>query len=391
MRRISNMLPLLIIGAALAICFSTTQVTRGDALIKELVRVKGQERTTLRGLGLVVGLNGTGDSGEYLPMARSLAMSFQLMGSPIAPGATQGPQSSLELKDTKNVALVWVTATVPASGARQGDEIDCWVVSCGNAKSLEGGRLFSAAMQGPNPESDRVYGFSAGNVSIEDKKLPLSGKISAGCRLEEDFISAFMKDGKVTLVLNEHKRDFQVAQNIASLINAALKSGGSGNLTARAIDAANIEATVPKVYLDDPAEFVALLLSQRVPEQDLRTEARVVINKKAGIVVISGDVEIGSVIITHKNIQIDTGATAERNLAIDGAGNRSKRFLPIDPSDNFQSNQPPEGASLQQVQSIKLRSLTEALNAIQVPAADIIAIIEEIDKAGKLHAKLIVR
>ena len=359
-------------------------------MIKELVRVKGQEQNTLRGLGLVLGLNGTGDSGEYLPMARSLAMSFQLMGSEIAPGVTNQPKS-MELKGTKNVALVWVTATVPAAGARQGDQIDCTVVSCGNAKSLEGGHLFAAAMQGSNPESSRVYGFAQGNVTLEDEKQPLSGKISAGCRLEEDFFSDFTKNGKITLVLNEHKRDFQVAQNIATLINSALKSGGSSNLTARAIDATNIEVTIPKQYLEDPVEFIALLLSQRIFEEDLRTEARVVINKKAQTIIISGDVEIGAVVITHKNIQIDTGAATERNLAVDGAGNRSKRFLSIDPSENFRANKPPDGATSQQVQAIKLRSLVEALNAIQVPAADVIAIIEEIHKTGKLHARLIVQ
>ena len=390
MRQTSTVLPILMACATLAICFTTARSTRADVLIKELVRVKGQEENTLRGLGLVLGLNGTGDSGEYLPMARSLAMSFQLMGSEIAPGVTNQPKS-IELKGTKNVALVWVTATVPAAGARQGDKIDCTVVSCGNAKSLEGGHLFAAAMQGSNPESSRVYGFAQGNVTLEDEKQPLSGKISAGCRLEEDFFSDFTKNGKITLVLNEHHRDFQVAQNIASLINSALKSGGSNDLTARAIDATNIEATIPKQYLEDPVEFIALLLSQRIFEEDLRTEARVVINKKAQTIIISGDVEIGAVVISHKNIQIDTGAATERNLAVDGAGNRSKRFLSIDPSENFRANRPPDGATSQQIQAIKLRSLVEALNAIQVPTADVIAIIEEIHKTGKLHARLIVQ
>ena len=387
MRRTSNMRPILIACSTLAICFTTARPTGADVLIKELVRVKGQEENTLRGLGLVLGLNGTGDSGEYLPMARSLAMSFQLMGSEIAPGVTKQPKS-MELKDTKNVALVWVTATVPAAGARQGDKIDCQVVSCGNAKSLEGGHLFAAAMQGPNPENPRVYAFAQGNVALENEKQPLSGKVSAGCRLEEDFFSEFKKDGKITLILNEYERDFQVAQNIALLINSA---GGSSKLNARAIDAANIEILIPKQYLEDPVEFVALLLSLRIFEEDLRTEARVVINKKAETVVISGDVEIGAVIITHKNIQIDTGSATERYLAVDGAGNRSKRFLSIDPKNDFQAIKPPDGATPQQIQSIRLRSLVEALNAIQVSTRDVIAIIEELNRTGKLHAKLIVQ
>ena len=243
-------------------------------------------------------------------------------------------------------------------------------------------------------------------MSLDDAKQPLSGKIVSGCRLEADFFSDFTKDGQITLVLDEHKRDFQVAQNIASLINSAVsgfggaksKAGGSSKGTSRAsdadiataIDAANIVVTIPKQYREDPVEFIALVLSQRVFDEDLRTEARGVINKEAQTVVISGDVVIGAVIISHKNIQIDTGGTAERNLAVDGAGNRSKRFLPLDPNDKFQENKPPDGATTQQTQSAKLRSLVEALNAIQVPTTDIIAIIEELHKTSKLHAKLIV-
>ena len=390
MRRTSAMLPILIACATICCSLAEPPATRAEMLIKDLVRVKGQEGNTLRGLGLVLGLNGTGDSGEYLPMARSLAMSFQLMGSEIAPGIANNLKSK-ELKNTKNVALVWVIATVPATGARQGDKLDCRVVSCGNAKSLAGGYLSTAAMQGPNPQSDRIYGFSQGDVALENDKHPLSGKVTKGCRLEEDFFSEFTKDGKITLILDQHKRDFQVAQNVALRINSEFKVSDSSKAVAHAIDAANIEAVIPNVYLKDPVEFVALLLSLRLEEEDLRTDARVVINKKTQTIIISGNVEIGAVVVSHKNIQIDTGGAIERNIAIDGAGNRSKRFLVLDPSENFRKNQPPAGTSPRQIQSIKLRSLVEALNAIQVPAVDIIAIIEELNKTGKLHAKLIVQ
>jgi len=343
--------------------------------IKDVVRVKGQEENTLRGLGLVVGLNKSGDGGAYLPMIRSLAMASQLLGNPIVGGAE-------ELKDTRNAALVWVVATVPASGARQGDAIDCRVASLGNAKSLKGGRLITAALQGPNPANKRVYAFAEGDISLDDASVPLNGKITKGCRLEENFFNQFAEQGRITLVLDQHHRDFEVAQNLASLINSQLRFESSGRYEAVAIDASNIVVMIPKQYESDPVDFVSQVLSIPVPAEELRTEARVVVNKGAGTVVISGDVEIGAVAITHKNILIDTGTgTIE-----------SKRFVPLDLEESLRKEMEglPKNATPQQSKAAQLRSLVEALNAVQVPASDVIAIIEELNKTGRLYGKLVV-
>ncbi len=108
--------------------------------------------------------------------------------------------------------------------------------------------------------------------------------------------------------------------------------------------------------------FVSQVLSLRIAE--LQTDARVVINERAGSIVIGGDVEIGPVVITHKNIVIETGD----NLPAD-------RFIPIDPG---------------KTQTAKLKSLVEALKAVKVPTDDIIEIIKGLDRNGKLHGTLIV-
>src|SRR5262249_43243035 len=104
--------------------------------LRDIVRVKGQEENTLQGLGLVVGLNGNGDR-EFSPTARALATLFNHMGSPVATGP-KGQMLYEELREARNVALVFVTATIPPTGARQGDKLNC-TVSAINAKSLEGG------------------------------------------------------------------------------------------------------------------------------------------------------------------------------------------------------------------------------------------------------------
>ncbi len=111
--------------------------------LADICRVKGLEENELVGLGLVIGLKGTGDGGSYLPTLRGLAAAMNGLGSPL------GPDGLVELKDTKNVALVMVSATVPGGGARDGDRLTCSVSSIGAAKSLAGGVLFSTPLVDP--------------------------------------------------------------------------------------------------------------------------------------------------------------------------------------------------------------------------------------------------
>ena len=329
-------------------------------LLKTICRVKGQEENTLQGLGLVVGLKGTGDGGNFLPTIRSLATAMQLMGSPLGKGG------AAELKDAKNVALVMVTVTIPAAGGRQGDLLDCTVSSIGGCKSLAGGTLLMTPLQGPHVNSDRVYGFAQGPLTLNDPKLATSGRIFRGGRLEEDFFNPFTKDNKLTLVLNKNYSDFQVAQDVAELINSQLSFQSSGGNLAHAINQGNIEVQIPAQYRDDPVSFVSQVLS--LPMMDPQTEARVVINPRAGSIVIGGDVEIGAVVVTHKNMVIETA---------DSAGTPVPEFRAIDTSPQPQ-------------QTTKLKALISALNAVKVPTDDIIEIIKGLERDGKLHGTLVI-
>jgi flagellar P-ring protein precursor FlgI len=324
-------------------------------LLKNICRVKGQEENSLHGIGLVVGLKGTGDGGEFAPAIRSLAVALRLMAQPT------GNSSLAEFKNAKNVALVMVTATVPAAGARQGDKLDCAVSSIGSAKSLKGGRLFLTPMQGPVVKNARIYAFSKGPITVDDPTTPTSGKIHEGCSLEEDFQNAFAKDGKITLVLEKNHADFQVAQDTAELINSQLNFQTNEGYLAKALNPVNIEVRIPRQYREDPVLFVSQVLS--LPTLEPHAEARVVINERTGSIVIGGDVEIGSVVVTHKNMVIETGDTI------------ANRFVPVDSE---------KGSTA------KLKSLVESLNAIKAPTADVIDIIKGLERNGKLHANLII-
>ena len=99
----------------------------GQLTLGDVCRVKGQETNTLQGWGLVTGLRGTGDSDST---ATSLALSrmIQLMGGPIGL-ERNGQLDTKALGETKNVAMVFVTAQVPRFGALQGDLVDVTVTA----------------------------------------------------------------------------------------------------------------------------------------------------------------------------------------------------------------------------------------------------------------------
>ena len=258
-RRMGTLLALTVAAACWAAGPAEARMT-----LKSICRIKGQEENTLQGLGIVVGLKGTGDAGTYLPTIRSLAKVMSVMDMPTSKAGLT------ELKDTKNVALVIVTATVPGAGARQGDKLDCVVSSVGSAKSLAGGRLFLTPLIGPDPRNHRVFAFAEGPITLEDPAQPTTGRVHDGCRLEEEFFNLFTKDGKITLVLEKNHADFQVAEDVVEVINSQMRMQTSSSAPmARAINQGNIEVVIPRQYADDPVSFVSQVLA--LPLMEPRT------------------------------------------------------------------------------------------------------------------------
>jgi flagellar P-ring protein FlgI len=329
--------------------------------LKNICRIKGQEENVLRGWGLVIGLNGTGEANDG-PTMRAIARAMELMGNPVAqPDAKQAGFD--ELKKMKNVAMVMVTATVPATGARRGDKVDCYV-SAINGKSLEGGRLAFASLLGPNTEDKRVYALCQGQLTIDNPQQPMVGVIHSGCQLEADIFTPFYRDGYITLILDKNHADFQTANDIVQFIREKVAYSETNDSRAseemvHAIDAANIKVRIPEIFMRDPVAFASDLLEIQMEEP--QTESRVVINPRAGTIVISGDVEIGDVIVSHKNVVVD--ATT------------SPTFSAIDVD---QSSAP------------KLQTLVDQLNSLKVPTADMVEIIKGIERNGKLHGRLII-
>ena len=340
-------------------CFASS--ARADQHIGDFCRIKGQEENTLHGMGLVVGLKGTGD-GDSKATHRALARYMELMGHRLGTDP-QGQTQYAELKNVKNVALVFVTATVPPGGAQQGDNLDC-TVSAISAKSIEGGNLMLTELYGPLPGDKTVYGLAKGPIALDDVVRPQTGKISLGCQVETKFQNEFVTDGKLTLVMNKDHASFQTTSYLENLINTQrdFMQESTDQRIAKAIDQVKIEVTIPPTYADNPALFASLLLDTRTYPP--KTDTKVIINERKQAIIVGIDVEIGPVAVMHKNRLIQTGDQPYNE------------FVPVDPS--------------AEISKPKLAALVDALNALKVPAADVIDIIKMLKHKRALYGELII-
>jgi flagellar P-ring protein FlgI len=337
-------------------------VAHADHRIGDICRVKGQEENLLHGFGLVTGLKGTGDS-DMRATQRALAHYMELLGHHVGKGQT-GQPSFDELKNIKNVALVYVTATVPAGGAQQGDLLDC-MLSASSAKSLDGGYLMLTELFGPVPGDKQVYALAKGQVSIDDSSKPQSGRVLLGCQVERKVENKFVTpEGKVILVINKDHAAFHTATDVERAINQEpdfVNSSGAVEI-AKALDQVTIEVTIPRIYADKPTLFASTLLTARLSPPQIDT--RVIINERKQIFIIGADVEIGSVAVMHKNRLIQVGdQTVSEAVAFNPRGDTSKP---------------------------KLESLVAALNLLKVPAADVIDIIKMLKHKRALFGELII-
>ena len=259
---------------------------------------------------------------------------------------------------------------------QQGDQLDC-TISAVSAKSLEGGTLILTPMLGPRADQTTIYALSQGKLTVPDPRVPTSAAIYRGCKMETTIENQFVKDDKITLVLDKDISSFNTAQYIEDIINQLNNTGLNGGsnipqdqalansnfqLLAKALDPVHIEVTLPKYYRDRPVAFVALLMETPLP--NIQNKKRVVINEREGVIVIGEDVMIAPVAITHKNLTIEARAG-------------QKSFVGLDPA-----NPQPRP---------KLKNLVDALNSLNVPSEDVIAIIKALKQNGDLFGEVVMQ
>ncbi len=350
--------------------------------IADITQLKGQRINRLIGLGLVVGLDGTGDGDEYAPTMRAMAEGLKDLAAPVV--------SMAELKDSKDVALVFVEATIPDSGVREGDRVDVQVSAFGAAKSLRGGRLLPVPlvhhdpMVRDNPELPPFFAYAAGPVRLHDETLPTQGMIAGGAVMEEDVLLNYLAVGRdlpytsdwiepnqlyITLVLDERHASWAMAHEIAVTIDSELSLAADVTHVAMAVDPKNVLVVVPHEQL--PASWIRDIetLELLVPDD----EARVTINRRTGTIVVTGNATISPVIVSHKGLTVTVLPAGPDGTAEALVGPQT--FVGIDPS---------------RAGSTGVTDLLGALNRLSVPIEDRIAIVTEIHRLGRLHAKLLI-
>jgi flagellar P-ring protein precursor FlgI len=341
--------------------------------LKDIVTVEGVRDNMLVGYGLVVGLNGTGDSLTNSPFTeKSLIGMLERLGI-----NTRGTAMK-----TKNVAAVMVTATLPPFAA-QGSRVDVTVSTLGDAKSLLGGTLLVTPLLGADGEvyavaqgSIATGGFSAqGAAASVTKGVPTSGRIANGAIVEREIIFRLTDLASVRLSLRNP--DFTTSRRVAEAINKFMK-----NPVAEAVDSSTVRMLVPDERRND---LVALMTEIEqltvVPDQ----VARVVIDEQSGIIVMGENVRINTVAIAQGNLTIrvnETPQVSQPNPLSEGGSTVVVPRTDINVSEG-------EGKQLALLKTgVSLQDLVQSLNALGISPRDMITILQSIKSAGALQADL---
>lgn len=362
-----KILSIVMICAVILIVASGAQAVR----IKDIASFEGVRDNQLMGYGLVVGLNGSGDSDQAKIQTQSVVNMLERMG-------ISTTTSDIKLK---NVAAVMVTATLPPF-AKQGNRLDVLVSSLGDAKSIAGGTLIMAPLKGAD---NLVYAVAQGSIltnsfafggqgASAQKNHPTAGRIPNGALVERELPNTLT--GKSILRLNLNTSDFTTASRIASVINDKFKAS-----VAVSSDPGSVTLTMPEIYANRAVEFVAALETLEVKPD---AQSKVVLNERTGTVVMGESVRISTVAVTHGSLSL---VVKETPLVSQPAPLSLTGETKVVPRTDLKVNEEnrrlmvlEEGASIGDV--------VRALNLLGVTPRDLISILQAVKAAGALQADL---
>ena len=360
-------------GAALLLCAAALSAAR----IGDVVDVHGIRSNPLMGTGLVVGLNGTGDSS--LPSAQMLTSLLRREA-----GITFSPN---DLRSA-NIALVMVTAEL-GPWDQEGATIDVTISAMGDAKSLQGGMLLATELKGLDGEVyavARVAAISTNSWTVEgrtgskvSKNHPTVGRIPNGANVERAVLSRFVEvvgQNRIVTFRLRHE-NFTTAERIRQAINQRYPG------SAFALDPGTIRVRIPdSIGLEHPVHFVDTIKQMEV-EVDL--PAVVVINERTGTIVIGGNVGISETAVAQGSLVVrvreEKRVSQPTTPFTDGATTAI-----VDESSVAVEER--EGALIRVPRSVTVEELANALNAIGASPRDLIAIFDALNRAGALQARL---
>ncbi|HEY1149050.1 MAG TPA: flagellar basal body P-ring protein FlgI [Pseudoduganella sp.] len=341
--------------------------------LRNLVSIEGVRDNPLVGYGLVVGLNGSGDSTQVKFASQSVVNMLKQFGVKMPDG--QDAKS-------KNVAAVMVSAVFPP-GYHRGQPIDVTVSSLGDAKSLRGGSLLLTPLRAADNE---VYAMAQGNVvvgglnasgksgSSVTVNTPTAGRIPNGAMIEREIPTDFASKPSVHLSLRTP--NFQTATNIVESIN---RKFGEVATTA---DGTGIDVVAP----ENPTQRVAFMAKlESLPIEVGAENPKVVFNSRTGTVVIADGLRVKAAAVTHGSLKVVISESSK----VSQPAPFSRGQTTVTPQSNVSVDQGtpqmfkwPAGA--------KLQSIIDVVNSLGATPDDIMAILQALDQAGAIEGELVV-
>jgi flagellar P-ring protein precursor FlgI len=358
--------------AMVAACMLACATPAGaTSRIKDLANFEGVRQNQLIGYGLVVGLNGTGDTLNNIPFTKqSLQAMLERLGVNVR-GA---------IMRTGNVAAVMVTANLPAFGT-QGSRIDVTVSSMGDSKSLQGGTLLVTPLLGADGNvyavgqgSLAIGGFAAeGEAAKITRGVPTVGRIANGAIIEREIDFALNRLMQLRLALRNP--DFTTAKRIAAAINDFI-----GSPTAEPLDPSTVQLTIPAKF---GGNVVALLTEIEQLQIEPDQVAKVVIDERSGVIVIGRDVRVSTVAVAQGNLTVTIAETPQ--VSQPQPFSRGRTVVVPRTKVGVQE----DGKKLAIVnEGISLQQLVDGLNALGIGPRDMIAILQAIKAAGAIQAEI---
>lgn len=339
--------------------------------IKDLASFEGVRDNQLVGYGLVVGLNGTGDSDQTKVQIQSTVNMLERMGI----------TTNVNDIKIKNVAAVMVTATLPPF-AKQGNRLDVLVSSLGDAKSIAGGTLIMVPLKGADSQ---VYAVAQGSVltnsfafggqgATAQKNHPTAGRVPNGALIERELPNTLA--GKSVLNLNLNVADFTTASRIVIAVNDKFKAP-----VAVSSDPGSVSLTIPEAYLNRAVEFVAALERLEVKPD---VQAKVVLNERTGTIVMGENVRMSTVAVTHGSLTL---VIKETPLVSQPAPLSKTGETKVVPRTDVKVEEENRRLMVMQ-EGASIGDVVRALNLMGVTPRDLISILQAVKAAGALQAEL---
>ncbi len=339
--------------------------------IKDLANIEGVRQNQLVGYGLVVGLNGTGDTLNNAPFTKqSLQAMLERMGVNIR-GATIR---------TGNVAAVMVTGNLPPFGT-QGTRMDVTVSALGDSKNLQGGTLLVTPLLGAD---GNVYAVAQGSVTINGfqaegaaasvtRGVPTVGRIANGAIIEREIEFALNRLPNVRLALRNG--DFTTAKRIAAAVNDFL-----GAKAAEPLDPSTVQLSIPPEFKGNVVAFLTEIEQLQV-EPDLG--AKIIIDERSGIIVMGRDVRVATVAVAQGNLTVSISESPQ----VSQPNPLSRGRTVVTPRSSVSVSE--DGKKLALVKDgVSLQQLVDGLNGLGIGPRDLIGILQAIKAAGAIQADI---